>query len=69
LDELGLDKRYVTALAENGVVTAGDFLTKLEEGGDEAFLGIVGVGRKVLADTKKALRARGFDVPKAETAE
>ena len=42
-------------------------LAKLE-GGDDALLSIPGVGRKALSDLKRALRARGFDVPKSETA-
>lgn len=67
LSEIGLDKRTVTLLTENGVATAGDALAKLE-GGDDALLSIPGVGRKVLSDLKRALRARGFDVPKSETA-
>lgn len=67
LSEIGLDKRTVTLLNENGVATAGDALAKLE-GGDDALLSIPGVGRKVLSDLKRALRARGFDVPKSETA-
>lgn len=69
LSELGLEKRYVTALAESGVSTAGDFISRLEQDGDDAILAIPGVGRKVLADLKKALRGRGFELPKAETAE
>lgn len=67
LSEIGLDKRTVNLLTENGVATAGDALAKLE-GGDDALLSIPGVGRKVLSDLKRALRARGFDVPKSETA-
>ncbi len=67
LSEIGLDKRTVNLLNENGVATAGDALAKLE-GGDDALLSIPGVGRKVLSDLKRALRARGFDVPKSETA-
>ncbi|MBK9749783.1 MAG: 50S ribosomal protein L31 [Chloroflexi bacterium] len=67
LSEIGLDKRTINLLTENGVATAGDALAKLE-GGDDALLSIPGVGRKVLSDLKRALRARGFDVPKSETA-
>jgi hypothetical protein len=32
-------------------------------------LEIPGIGRKVLSDLKKLLRARGYDVPQAATAE
>jgi len=67
LSEIGLDKRTVNLLTENGVATAGDALAKLE-GGDDALLSIPGVGRKLLADVKRALRARGFELPKTEAA-
>ena len=68
LTEIGLDKRTVTLLTDNGIVTAGDALNKLTEGGDDALLSIPGLGRKLLADVKRALRARGFDLPKTEAA-
>jgi large subunit ribosomal protein L31 len=69
LSEFDVGKRYLTILSENGLNVVGDFLSKLEQGGDEALLEIPGIGRKVLADLKKLLRARGYDLPKAETAE
>src|SRR5262245_49898285 len=59
LSELDLAKRYVTLFAENGIEVVGDFMKKLEEGGDEALLEIPGIGRKILADLKKMLRNRG----------
>jgi large subunit ribosomal protein L31 len=69
LSEFDIGKRYLTIFSENGFNVVGDFLTKLEDGGDEAVLSIPGIGRKVLADLKKLLRARGYELPKAETAE
>lgn len=69
LSEFDIGKRYLTILSENGLNVVGDFLSKLEQGGDEALLEIPGIGRKVLADLKKMLRARGYDLPKTETAE
>ena len=69
LSEFDIGKRYLTILSENGLNVVGDFLGKLEQGGDEALLEIPGIGRKVLADLKKMLRARGYDLPKTETAE
>jgi large subunit ribosomal protein L31 len=69
LSDFDLGKRYLTILSENGINVVGDFLKKLEEGGDEALLEIPGVGRKVLADLKKALRNRGYELPAAETTE
>jgi large subunit ribosomal protein L31 len=63
LSEFDLGKRYLTILSENGINVVGDFLSKLEQGGDEAVLEIPGIGRKVLTDLKKALRARGYELP------
>lgn len=65
LSEIGVDKRYITILAENNINTAGDFIQHLEEKGDASLLEIAGIGRKSIADVKKALRNRGYDVPKA----
>lgn len=65
LSEFDLGKRYVTIFSEHGINVVGDFISKLEEGGDEAILEIPGIGRKVLTDLKKALRTRGYEVPKA----
>jgi len=66
LSEFELGKRYITALADNGINNVGDFLSKLEAGGDEALLEIPGIGRKVLSDLKKALRTRGYELPMRE---
>jgi large subunit ribosomal protein L31 len=66
LADLDLGKRYVNILAENGIEVVGDFLGKLQEGGDEPLLEIPGIGRKVLADIKKMLRNRGYEVPETE---
>jgi DNA-directed RNA polymerase alpha subunit len=64
--DLGLDKRYTNVLVENGIEVIGDLMARWEAGGDKAILSISGIGRKVLADTKKLLRARGYDIPQAE---
>ena len=66
LSELEVGKRFVTLFADNGIEVVGDFIRKLEEGGDEALLEIPGVGRKVLADIKKMLRNRGYELPETE---
>jgi large subunit ribosomal protein L31 len=63
LSELGLGKQYTELLAANNMATAKQFVAKLTEIGDEGILEIRGVGRKLLTDVKKKLRARGFDVP------
>ena len=64
--DLGLDKRYTNIYIDNGIEVVGDFIARIEEGGDNAILDISGIGRKVLADTKKALRTRGYELPEAE---
>ena len=61
--ELGLEKRYANIFIENGIEVVGDLLARGNEGGDEAILAISGIGRKVLADTKKLLRTRGYEIP------
>lgn len=66
--ELGLDKRYTNIFIENGIEVIGDLVARWDEGGDKAILEISGIGRKVLADTKKLLRARGYDIPEYEEA-
>ncbi len=66
LADLDLAKRYVTLFAENGIEVVGDFMKKLQEGGDEALLEIPGIGRKILADLKKTLRNRGYEIPETE---
>lgn len=63
LSELGLSKRYLNVFSENGIEIVGEFLEKLETGGDEALLEIPGIGRKVLADIKRELRSRGYELP------
>ncbi len=65
LAELELGKRALDAYEKGGVKTAGDFLARLE-GGDEALLELDGIGRKSLADAKKALRRLGYEMPEAE---
>jgi large subunit ribosomal protein L31 len=67
--ELGLDKRYTNILIQNSIEVVGDLLARWEEGGDDAILAIPGIGRKVLADTKKQLRMRGYQIPGQELVE
>ena len=63
LGELGLGRQYTELLAQNGMRTAADFVQRLREGGDESVLEVRGIGRKVLTDIKKRLRARGYELP------
>lgn len=69
LSDIGLSTRYVNVLASAEVNIVGDVLAKLEEGGDDALLDISGFGRKALADLKKRLRERGYQIPEGEMAE
>ncbi len=66
--QLGLEKRYANLLVEHKLETVGDVIAKLEQGGDAAILEIPGIGRKLLSDIKRALRARGYELPKTEEA-
>jgi large subunit ribosomal protein L31 len=63
--DLEINKRYATILSDNGIASVADFIGKLETGGEESLLEIPGIGRKVLSDLKKTLRARGYELPKA----
>jgi large subunit ribosomal protein L31 len=66
LTELGLGRQYTELLATNGINTAGDFINRLSEGGDEGLLDIQGLGRKILTDFKKRLRQRGYELPASQ---
>jgi len=69
MSELGLDKRTLNLLTEAGILTANDLISKLSSDGDEGILAIQGIGRQSLINIKKAMRARGFELPGAEAAE
>ena len=58
--DLGI--RPTAALVKAGVNTVGEFLSKLAEG-EDVLLAIDGFGRKALIDSKKKLRAMGYEVP------
>ena len=63
--ELELGTRPTSALSKAGITEVGQLLAQLAEG-DSAILAIEGFGRKSLIDSKKKLRAFGYDVPEAE---
>ncbi len=63
IKDLNLGARAEAALAKAEITTVGQIIEKLEQGGDEALLAVEGFGRKSLADTKKRLRSRGFELP------
>lgn len=61
--ELELSARYTNILEENGIKVVGDVLSRLGEEDDEnSILAIQGIGRKVLSDLKKMLRAQGYEI-------
>lgn len=66
-EELGKQsKRYLNILAEHGIEVVGDFIKKLEEGGEESLLEIPGIGRKIIADLRRLLTSRGYELPVAQ---
>lgn len=62
LDELDLGKRYVTILNEAGINLVSDLIRKLENEGDDAILALPGIGVKVLADAKRRIAERGYQL-------
>jgi large subunit ribosomal protein L31 len=60
--ELDLGIRVTGALDKAGITTIAQLMAKLGEG-DEAALAIEGFGRKALIDSKKKIRAMGYDLP------
>jgi large subunit ribosomal protein L31 len=69
ISDLDLGTRYTNIFIDNGIEVIGDLLARWEEGGDQAILDISGIGRKILADTKKLLRARGYEIPEYQEEE
>ena len=66
--ELGLSARATEALAKAGLTEVNQLLKKLSEG-EAAVLAIEGFGQKSLIDAKKKLRALGYELPEASTAD
>jgi large subunit ribosomal protein L31 len=62
IGEADLGIRPTAALIKAGITTVGQFLTKLAEG-EDVVLAVDGFGRKALIDSKKKLRALGYEVP------
>ncbi len=63
--ELELGKRIETALEKAGITVVGQALERMAIG-DEALLAIENIGRKSLADLKRRLKSRGFELPEPE---
>ena len=64
ITELELNPRAEAALANAGIEVVGQALERMT-GGDQVMLEIEGFGRKSLADLKRALKRRGFELPEA----
>jgi len=62
VSDLELGARATEALAKAGITTIAQLMAKLGEG-DEAALAVEGFGRKALIDSKKKIRALGYDLP------
>lgn len=64
IDELELGTRVVSILSKQGINIVGQLLELMSEG-EEKLLAIDGFGRKSLADVKRNLKRRGFELPEA----
>jgi large subunit ribosomal protein L31 len=64
IEELELSTRAEGALRDAGLEIVGKVLELMEKG-DQPLLDIDGFGRKSLADLKRALKRRGFELPEA----
>ena len=60
--ELELGIRVTGALEKAGITTIAQLMAKLGEG-DDAALALEGFGRKALIDSKKKIRAMGYELP------
>lgn len=64
ITELELGTRIESTLGNEDIEIVGQVLERLEEG-DSGLLEIDGFGRKSLADIKRALKRRGYELPEA----
>jgi large subunit ribosomal protein L31 len=64
IEELELSARAESALQGAGLDVVGKVLELMEQG-DQPLLDIEGFGRKSLADLKRGLKRRGFELPEA----
>jgi large subunit ribosomal protein L31 len=62
VSDLDLGIRVTGALEKAGITTIAQLMAKLAEG-DEAALAVEGFGRKALIDSKKKIRALGYELP------
>jgi large subunit ribosomal protein L31 len=68
VDDLGVSPRATEALKKAGILTIGQFLTRMAEG-DAVLLAIGGFAQSSLTTAKKKLRALGFELPAAPVAD
>ena len=64
ITEVELGTRATSALVKAGITTVGLYLARLAQG-EDALLAVEGFGRKALIDSKKKLRALGYEIPGA----
>ncbi len=69
VEELGLGKRFNQILADEGLTLISHVIDRLNSEGDDGLLKVPGIGRKVLADIKKGIRARGLELAGETTEE
>ena len=63
IEQLDIGERYANILEEHGIAVVSDVLERLGDEDDEnSILTIQGIGRKVVSDMKKTLRARGYQL-------
>ncbi len=63
ITELDIGARYTNILEDNGIKIVSDVLDRLgDEDDDNSILAIQGIGRKVVSDMRKNLRARGYQL-------
>ncbi len=61
--ELEIGARYTNILEANGIAVVSDVLERLGDEDDEnSILAIQGIGRKVVSDMRKSLRAKGYQL-------
>ena len=61
ISDLDIGARYTNILEDNGLTVVADVLDRLGDEDDaDSILAIQGIGRKVVSDMRKSLRARGY---------
>lgn len=66
IEDLELGTRYTKILREAGIEQISDLLRRLNEEGDDGILALPGIGVKVLADAKRRISERGYQLSSVE---